>query len=90
MKEEVALNASTQLSDLTISPLSEDAARVRAALVERGLETPLLPEQLSRGEKYVRLKSLMSEVCTTLGLDLSDDSLAKGSLLPRFYSQTPS
>ena len=77
MKEEVELNAPTQLSDLTMSALSEDAARVRAALVERGLETPLLPEQLSRDEKYVRLKSLMSEVCTTLGLDLSDDSLSE-------------
>ncbi|MBJ39635.1 MAG: GTP cyclohydrolase I FolE [Gammaproteobacteria bacterium] len=57
--------------------MSNEAVAVRSALIERGLETPLLPDQLSRDEKYTRLRELMGEVCTTLGLDLTDDSLCE-------------
>ena len=67
----------TKLTDLNARSLSSEAVAVRSALIERGLETPLLPDQLSRDEKYTRLRELMGEVCTTLGLDLTDDSLCE-------------
>ena len=34
------------------SPYSEEADLVRIALLEQGLETPLLPHQYERDEKY--------------------------------------
>ena len=59
------------------SPYSEEADRVRQALVERGLETPLLPHQFERDEKYQRIRKSMTDVVKTLGLDLNDDSLCE-------------
>lgn len=55
--------------------ISKDAQIVREALVEKGLETPLVESSLSAEEKYERIKGLMTEVVATLGLDMSDDSL---------------
>jgi GTP cyclohydrolase I len=57
------------------SPFTAEADRVRQALVERGLETPLLPHQYERDEKYQRIRRSFSDIARTLGLDLSDDSL---------------
>jgi GTP cyclohydrolase I len=54
---------------------SPAAQRVRAALVARGLETPMIDNGLSRDEKYSRIRMSMTEVVETLGLDLGDDSL---------------
>jgi len=56
---------------------SEEAKRVRNALIEKGLETPLVDNGLNSEQKYERIKSLMTEVVGTLGLDLSDDSLTE-------------
>ena len=56
---------------------SPEAKLVKAALVERGLETPMIDNGLSRDEKYMLIKSSMRDVVTTLGLDLSDDSLTE-------------
>lgn len=56
---------------------SPEARLVKAALVERGLETPMIDNGLSRDEKYSLIKSSMKDVVTTLGLDLSDDSLTE-------------
>lgn len=55
--------------------LSNEASMVRDVLLEKGLETPLLPTQLDDEQKYERVKGLMTEVVATLGLDLNDDSL---------------
>lgn len=55
--------------------ISAEAQRVKDALVEKGLETPLSGLTLSRDEKYARIKSAMAEVVTALGLDTTDDSL---------------
>ena len=55
--------------------LSPEAAQVRDALLEKGLETPLSGLRLSRDEKYSRIKAAMTDVVTALGLDLRDDSL---------------
>ena len=57
--------------------ISAEAALVRDTLVAKGLETPLLPSDMSADEKYVRIKGLLTEVVSTLGLDLQDDSLAE-------------
>lgn len=57
--------------------LSSDAILVRDVLIARGLETPMIDNGLSAEQKYGRIRELMTEVVTTLGLDLQDDSLAE-------------
>ena len=56
---------------------SPEANLVKAALVERGLETPMIENGLSRDEKYNLIKASMKDGVTTLGLDLRDDSLTE-------------
>ena len=56
---------------------SPEANLVKAALVERGLETPMIENGLSRNEKYNLIKASMKDIVTTLGLDLRDDSLTE-------------
>ncbi len=64
------------LSNTTVTPkMSKEAHLVRDALIAAGLETPLLPSALTTDQKYEKLKSLFTDVVSTLGLDLSDDSL---------------
>ena len=58
-------------------PISTEAIIVRDSLIEHGLETPLIDNGLSNVEKYQRVKAAMTEVVSTLGLDLNDDSLAE-------------
>lgn len=57
--------------------LSTEAQRVRDALIEAGLETPMIETGLTRDEKYDRIKASMTDVVETLGLDLTDDSLCE-------------
>lgn len=57
--------------------LSTEAKLVRNALLEHGLETPMQDNGLSSKEKYEKIKVLMGEVVSTLGLDLNDDSLTE-------------
>jgi len=57
--------------------LSEDAIIVRNTLIQHGLETPMIETGLTTEQKYQCIKELMSDVVATLGLDLSDDSLAE-------------
>ena len=57
--------------------ISAEATLVRDALVENGLETPMVDNGLSTEQRYERIKGLMTEVMDTLGLDLHDDSLAE-------------
>ena len=59
------------------SPYSAEADLVRSALLERGLETPLLPHQYERDEKYKRIRAAFTDIARTLGLDLNDDSLCE-------------
>ena len=58
-------------------PLSREATIVRDALLEHGLETPMIETGLSADEKYARISRNMVQVLETLGLDLADDSLAE-------------
>ncbi|MCG9555009.1 GTP cyclohydrolase I FolE [Vibrio sp. Isolate31] len=57
--------------------LSTEAEQVRAVLLARGLETPMNASEMNSDQKYNRIKGLLTEVVSTLGLDLTDDSLAE-------------
>jgi len=57
--------------------LSPEAMLVRDTLIENNLETPMIENGLDSEQKYERIRKLMSEVVTTLGLDLADDSLSE-------------
>jgi GTP cyclohydrolase I len=61
----------------TLPVISSDAQRVKDALIERGLETPLVYNGLSRDQKYDRIRESFTDIAHTLGLDLTDDSLAE-------------
>lgn len=55
--------------------LSPEAIAVRRALLSAGLETPMIENHLTRDQKYQKIKSAMTDIVETLGLDLNDDSL---------------
>lgn len=55
--------------------ISAEAERVQRALIERGIETPMLETGLDRQQKYERIRDSFRDIAQTLGLDLSDDSL---------------
>jgi len=57
--------------------LSPEAALVRDTLIEHGLETPMIETGMTDQQKYEHIRNLMADVVRTLGLDLSDDSLAE-------------
>jgi GTP cyclohydrolase I len=57
--------------------LSIEAEKVREALFAKGLETPMTQSEMNSDQKYNRIKGLLTEVVSTLGLDLTDDSLAE-------------
>ena len=55
--------------------ITPEAEAVRNQLIEKGLETPLIDNWLDNEQRYSIIKSLMTEVMGTLGLNLDDDSL---------------
>ncbi|APE07205.1 MULTISPECIES: GTP cyclohydrolase I FolE [Alteromonas] len=55
--------------------LSDSARRVREVLETKGLETPMVSNNLSDEQKRTRIESAMRDIMETLGLDLEDDSL---------------
>ncbi|MFN3239421.1 MAG: GTP cyclohydrolase I FolE [Pseudomonadales bacterium] len=57
------------------TPISDAATAVQHALIRAGLETPMIENNLSREQKYQRIRAAMTDVVETLGLDLNDDSL---------------
>ena len=57
------------------SAITPEAMAVRGALLERGLETPMVANDLSRDQRYERIRDAFNTVMETLGLDLNDDSL---------------
>jgi len=60
-----------------LNMLSPEAILVKQRLQETGLETPLIETPMNSEQKYERIKGLMTEVLSTLGLDLNDDSLTE-------------
>jgi GTP cyclohydrolase I len=55
--------------------ISSEAMAVRDQLIEKGLETPTIDNDMPQEQRYERIKGLMTEVLSTLGLNLEDDSL---------------
>jgi GTP cyclohydrolase I len=55
---------------------NKSALQVQSALIECGLETPILPNKFSPEERKEKIEHHMREVLTLMSLDLSDDSLA--------------
>jgi len=52
------------------------AIKVQNALIDRGLETPMLANKFSASERKEKIAHYMREVLTLMSLDLSDDSLS--------------
>ncbi|CAM4161201.1 GTP cyclohydrolase I FolE [Shewanella insulae] len=57
--------------------LSEAAQQVQTALLERGLETPMVPCGLSSEARKEKIEHHMREILTLMSLDLRDDSLVE-------------
>ncbi|MGI2259651.1 GTP cyclohydrolase I FolE [Shewanella sp. GXUN23E] len=57
--------------------LSEAASKVQAALLERGLETPMTQNSLTADERKVQIEQHMRAILELMSLDLSDDSLVE-------------
>ncbi|MGY6772521.1 GTP cyclohydrolase I FolE [Gallibacterium sp. ZY190522] len=58
-----------------MNTISLEAQQVRAALLSKGLETPMMPRVGTQDERRQKIEQHMKEVMTILGLDLRDDSL---------------
>ena len=56
--------------------LRPEAILVREALLQRGLETPLIARDLNDAQKQARIREHFVEILHLLGLDLNDDSLS--------------
>lgn len=65
----------TEPTSSMLVKLSPEALLVRDALQARGIETPLLPNSLSRAEQKQKIEFCFTEIMQVLALDLSDDSL---------------
>lgn len=60
-----------------MTAFSESALKVRQALADRGLETPMTDIVVSREEKKEKIEYHMREILELLSLDLTDDSLVE-------------
>ncbi|MCP4001538.1 MAG: GTP cyclohydrolase I FolE [Gammaproteobacteria bacterium] len=72
---ELPVNSQQSYSLKDDSGLRSEAVLVREALLARGLETPIISNDLTADEKQLKIKDRFTEILETLGLDLSDDSL---------------
>ncbi|MCI5764645.1 MAG: GTP cyclohydrolase I FolE, partial [Actinobacillus porcinus] len=55
--------------------ISAEAEKVRAALIEKGIETPMKALSMAKDERRTEIQQKMREVMELIGLDLTDDSL---------------
>ncbi|QFU76353.1 GTP cyclohydrolase I FolE [Halioglobus maricola] len=69
------MNAITSPALERAANYSPEALLVREALIEKGLETPLVETGLAPEEQYQRLHVAFTDIMSVLGLDLRDDSL---------------
>jgi GTP cyclohydrolase I len=60
-----------------------EAEKVRLALLERGLETPMISSEQNGSAKKAALEKRFREIMEILGLDLTDDSLKDTPLRDR-------
>ncbi|WP_018984215.1 GTP cyclohydrolase I FolE [Salinimonas chungwhensis] len=68
-------NEAVVVRDALEPVIAKEAQIVRRALIEKGLETPMIDNPLSGQEKRDRIEAAMTDIIDTLGLDRSDDSL---------------
>jgi len=54
---------------------SEEAQKVREALLAHRLETPMIAHTIDSEEKYLEIKDSLTVIMKTLVLDLNDGSL---------------
>ncbi|MDG2941508.1 GTP cyclohydrolase I FolE [Exercitatus varius] len=55
--------------------ISAEAKKVRDALIEKGIETPMVDLRQDKNERRIAIQQKMREVMELIGLDLRDDSL---------------
>lgn len=55
--------------------ISAEAKKVRDALIEKGIETPMVELRRDKNERRIAIQQKMREVMELIGLDLRDDSL---------------
>ena len=67
--------AAPQIATPLPGSLTEEAIAVRGALLDRGLETPMTTNDLSRDQRYDVIRDAFGDIMRALGLDLRDDSL---------------
>lgn len=58
-----------------MSNISDEAAKVRDALIAKGIETPMKSVGLSLDLRRKEIEKHMREVLQLIGLDLTDDSI---------------
>lgn len=59
-----------------VEHISPDAKRVRQALIDSGIETPVFESKLSRKDQLKKITQSFDEILSTLSLDVNDDSLS--------------
>ena len=73
--ETTELPAQSRIDYTNEELLRPEAKMVRNALIERGLETPMVATGLSSEEKRAEIQQHFVSIMNLLGLDLNDDSL---------------
>ncbi|QEH45454.1 GTP cyclohydrolase I FolE [Aggregatibacter actinomycetemcomitans] len=58
-----------------MNDISPEAEKVRTALVQKGIETPMIVSGESKDERRTKIEQHMREVLRLIGLDLRDDSI---------------
>lgn len=58
-----------------MSKISAEAQRVQAALIAKGIETPMKALDLSLDQRRAKIEQHMKSVLELIGLDLTDDSI---------------
>ncbi|MBV7387672.1 GTP cyclohydrolase I FolE [Pasteurellaceae bacterium TAE3-ERU1] len=58
-----------------MSKISAEAQRVQAALIAKGIETPMKALDLSLDQRRAKIEQHMNSVLELIGLDLTDDSI---------------
>ena len=58
-----------------MNDISPEAEKVRTALVQKGIETPMTVLNETKDERRTKIEQYMREVLRLIGLDLNDDSI---------------
>jgi len=72
-----ANHSASSNSGVVAKAIRPEAAKVRDALIARGLETPMTDNGLTRDQKFNIIRDAFTDITSALGLDLTDDSLCE-------------